>query len=107
MEYVLRLCEALPVRIWMTHYSTPTHPLPQMNSSSSQTPSVLLWHSPSALFRVLSPNYDCLHLEFTHTFQNYMYASKHIQTHTHSREFTHTEGGLWWSGAPDSIPLCD
>lgn len=52
MEYVLRLCEALPVRIWMTHYNAPTpspHPhTPQLhvlfNSTSGQTPPILLWH---------------------------------------------------------------
>ena len=44
MEYVLRLCEAWPIRIWMTHYNTPPTHTPPLNSSSSQTPSVLPWH---------------------------------------------------------------
>lgn len=48
MEYVLRLCEALPVRIWMTHYNPTTPPLnlhrPTPIKLSSQTPRILLWH---------------------------------------------------------------
>lgn len=44
MEYLLRLCVALPVRIWMSHYTATPTPHPMFNSSSGQTPPIQRWH---------------------------------------------------------------
>lgn len=84
MEYVLRLCVALPVRIWMTHYIPPT---PHSTPAPVRRPQSGSGTSPSAPFRAISPNYDCPHPEFTRTHSHThakLHVSKQAYTQTHS-----------------------
>lgn len=83
MEYLLRLCVALPVRIWMSHYTATPTPHPMFNSSSGQTPQSNAGTSPSAPFRAISPNYDCPHPEFTHR-------QTHVKQHLSKQAYTQT-----------------
>lgn len=62
MEYLLRLCEAVPVRIWMRH-STP-HPPPIQVQLQSGVPPSSSGTSHSAPFRAISPGPDCPCAEF-------------------------------------------
>lgn len=88
MEYVLRLCVALPVRIWMTHYiPPPSHSAPAPIRRPQSSPGT----SPSAPFRAISSNYDCPRPEFTHT---HTHAKLHVSKRIHKHTQCHTVRGL-------------
>ena len=83
MECLLRLCEAVPVRIWMRH-STP-HPPPIQVQLQSGVP-VQLWHLSFGPIQGDKPRPRLPSLR-VHT---RMYVCKHLHTDTH----THTGKGL-------------
>lgn len=78
MEYLLRLCEAVPVRIW-TRHSTP-HPPPIQVQLQTGVPR-------PASFRAISPGPDCPRPKFTHRMHGRhkckdVFKQAYAQTHT-------------------------